>query len=219
MNKVITGFCVAAICATAGINAAQAAINATVYENVTSAANDALIANQPSNTGAYATFSVPTIDFNSATNGYTIGSFFNNPTFTGFNGFNANDTLNNTYTLFTGTTYLNAGANTFTTTHDDGFELSVPGVSFDLQQPGPTSPIPITYAITAPTAGFYGFTLAYGECCGPPATINFDVNGGPIITSSVPEPSTYAMLLAGLGLIGFIAYRRKGDRSSMIMAA
>lgn len=208
MNKVIAGFCVAAFCMAGGINAAQAAINATVYENVTSAATNALIANQPSNTGAYATFSVSSIDFNSATNGYTIGSFFGNPTFTGYNGFNPNDTLNNTYTLFTGTTYLNAGANTFTTTHDDGFELSVPGVGFDLQQPGPTAPVATNYNINAPTAGFYSFTMSYGECCGAPATINFDVNGGPIISSPIPEPKTYAMLIAGLGLIGFIAYRR-----------
>ena len=35
----------------------------------------------------------------------------------------------------------------------------------------------------------------------------------------VPEPSTYAMLLAGLGLIGFILYRRKDDSSDMPMAA
>jgi hypothetical protein len=217
MNKVIAGFCVAAICVTGSINAAQAAINATIYEN-TSASTNALIANQPSNTGAYATFSVPTINFNSNTNGYTIASFFNNPTFTGYNGFNANDGIDNTYTLFTGTTYLNAGTNTFTTTHDDGFELSVPGVGFDLQQPGPTAPVATNYSITAPTAGFYGFTLAYGECCGAPATINFYVNGGPII-SSVPEPSTYALLLAGLGLIGFIAYRRKSNSSNLLMAA
>jgi probable HAF family extracellular repeat protein len=36
---------------------------------------------------------------------------------------------------------------------------------------------------------------------------------------AVPEPETYAMLLAGLGLIGFIAYRRKNDSSNMLMAA
>jgi hypothetical protein len=33
--------------------------------------------------------------------------------------------------------------------------------------------------------------------------VNFDV------VSSVPEPETYAMLLAGLGLLGFIVRRRK----------
>jgi PEP-CTERM motif len=40
-----------------------------------------------------------------------------------------------------------------------------------------------------------------------------------IATASVPEPETYAMMLAGLGLIGFIAYRRKNDSSNMPMAA
>jgi PEP-CTERM motif len=39
------------------------------------------------------------------------------------------------------------------------------------------------------------------------------------VTSPVPEPSTYAMLLAGLGLIGFIAYRRKYNSSNMPLAA
>lgn len=39
------------------------------------------------------------------------------------------------------------------------------------------------------------------------------------VASAVPEPSTYAMLLAGLGLIGFISYRKKNDSSNMLMAA
>jgi PEP-CTERM motif len=37
--------------------------------------------------------------------------------------------------------------------------------------------------------------------------------------SAVPEPSTYAMLLAGLGLIGFIAYRSRNNSSNMLVAA
>jgi PEP-CTERM motif len=45
---------------------------------------------------------------------------------------------------------------------------------------------------------------------------NVSVQG---VQGVVPEPSTYAMLLAGLGLIGFIAYRRKDDSSDMPMAA
>ena len=44
-----------------------------------------------------------------------------------------------------------------------------------------------------------------------------DGNGG--VISPVPEPETYAMLLAGLGLIGFMAYRRKSDPSIMLGAA
>ena len=36
--------------------------------------------------------------------------------------------------------------------------------------------------------------------------------------SAVPEPQAYAMLLAGLCLIGFIVYRRKNDASNVLMA-
>ena len=35
------------------------------------------------------------------------------------------------------------------------------------------------------------------------------------VTSAVPEPSPYVMLLAGLGLLGFIAYRRKINSSDI----
>ncbi|WP_256209107.1 PEP-CTERM sorting domain-containing protein [Nitrosospira sp. Nsp14] len=32
---------------------------------------------------------------------------------------------------------------------------------------------------------------------------------GQVIAQGIPEPESYAMLLAGLGLLGFIANRRK----------
>lgn len=38
---------------------------------------------------------------------------------------------------------------------------------------------------------------------------NFQVRSGVVITPSIPEPETYALLLAGLGLIGFIQRRKK----------
>jgi hypothetical protein len=43
-------------------------------------------------------------------------------------------------------------------------------------------------------------------------------SGNVLTVSAVPEPETYAMMLAGLGLIGFIAYRRKSDSSIMFGA-
>jgi hypothetical protein len=56
--------------------------------------------------------------------------------------------------------------------------------------------------------------LPYGG--GP---IHFGEDGGLAFAPAVPEPETYAMLLAGLSLIGFIAYRRKNNSSNMLMAA
>jgi len=41
---------------------------------------------------------------------------------------------------------------------------------------------------------------------------NYNLDLSPIaasVVSSVPEPSTYALMLAGLGLVGFVARRRK----------
>ena len=39
-------------------------------------------------------------------------------------------------------------------------------------------------------------------------------NTGPVdVTGVIPEPETYAMLLAGLGLMGFVA-RRRNQRAS-----
>jgi hypothetical protein len=52
------------------------------------------------------------------------------------------------------------------------------------------------------------------NCCTPYQYLS-NVN---VSAPAVPEPSTYAMLLAGLGLIGFITYRRKNDSSDMPMA-
>jgi hypothetical protein len=64
-----------------------------------------------------------------------------------------------------------------------------------------------------------------GEYTNSGATVNASLvsglNGpfGIAVSAPVPEPSTYAMMLAGLGLIGFIAYRRKSNSSNMLMAA
>lgn len=40
-------------------------------------------------------------------------------------------------------------------------------------------------------------------------TGNIILDAGSVSIAAVPEPSTYAMLLAGLGLLGFVVHRRK----------
>jgi hypothetical protein len=76
-----------------------------------------------------------------------------------------------------------------------------------------------------------GYSAVVGELAGTVITASVRFAGGPLITYSgtmgvvgpdvaanlvpvvppvsVPEPSTYAMVLAGLSLIGFVGYRRK----------
>lgn len=167
-------------------------------------------------------FIAPAINYdsNGSTN-YTIGSFLQHPAFFNTSGtFNPNDTLLNTYFLFTGSVFLNAGPNTFFVRHDDGTELSIPSafsdvgmtMAFDDKAPGTDlSNTPGT--IYAPSAGNYNFTLSYGECCGAPAAILFEVNGQPV-SSTTPEPASLA--LCGLGIASLAGYswrRRKASRA------
>jgi hypothetical protein len=193
------------VCVTAAFS--HATIVGQVWLNVpTSVSEDALIANTPV-TAPDATFNPTAINYDSSVGGYTVGGFLNNPLFSNTSaGFSAGANLDNTFMLFTGQTFLKAGDNSFVTAHDDGFELRIPGASFDLQEPGPTAPVFTPYTVTAPADGMYDFTLAYGECCGPPATLTFQVNGAPV--GNVPEPSSLLLLGSGLLGMGGIAWRK-----------
>jgi len=52
--------------------------------------------------------------------------------------------------------------------------------------------------------GYFGFTAATGGKNDNHLVSNFDLT-----VSAVPEPSTYALMLGGLGLVGFMAARRR----------
>jgi hypothetical protein len=80
----------------------------------------------------------------------------------------------------------------------------------------------------ASTPSYNDYTVTGLVATGTSTTLTFNGRQDPgyvaldnisVVNAPVPEPTTYAMLLAGLGLIGFVAYRRKDDSSNMLMAA
>jgi len=88
-------------------------------------------------------------------------------------------------------------------THDDGASLYLDGSSTAIiSQPVETSAELGTF--TTPL-GPHTFTIDYVEGNGAPSQLTF--------TTSVPEPSTWAMMILGFFGVGFVAYRRKNNHS------
>ncbi len=67
------------------------------------------------------------------------------------------------------------------------------------------------FLVSDSITGFDSLNLSFTGVVGKfKGDLTSDSLGGHLlITSAVPEPGTYAMLLAGLGLLGFVAHRRK----------
>lgn len=200
-------FLLAAAATMLGAATANAAITVAIYTDEPAADADATIA-RAAGLIADATVSVGEINFtnapsNDSTN-FSIGAFLNNPA--GLDPAVANATLNNSYFLFTGSTYLNAGVNSFVIPHDDGLQLFIDGIGLVVDEPGPTAPVDTPFDVIAPSAGLYNFTLSYGETAGGPAVLAFAVNGAPV--GGVPEPATWALMMTGFGLVGASVRRR-----------
>jgi hypothetical protein len=185
----------------------------TTWEVATSIAMNATLANVPAS-GPNATWSAPSdplsFNSNSAPDGYTLGGFLATGgafgvTYNG--GALSTDTLDSTITEVTGTVTVTNGE-VFNIAHDDGFSIQIG--SFTFSDAGPTSAVttPVTYI---GATGNESFKLAYGECCGPPAVLFVDL---PL--SSVPEPSTWAMMGLGFAGLGFVGFRRARKESVSI---
>jgi hypothetical protein len=83
-----------------------------------------------------------------------------------------------------------------------------------------TSPSAVLNSSDLPTSAFdpalFGLvhTFVYGD--NPPngffhADITSSLIAAPVVSASVPEPSTWAMMVLGFASVGFLAYRRRSQ--------
>jgi hypothetical protein len=112
--------------------------------------------------------------------------------------------------IVTGSLFVAAdGPYTFSVTADDGVYMWLDGVDlittgwFDHSPKSYSNAIPVTLA-----AGLHTFQIDYYECCGGQAELSLALPAGVTYAAAVPEPETYAMLMAGLGILGGMARRR-----------
>jgi hypothetical protein len=169
----------------------NAQIVGALWQNQQTAAENAVLGYGQSGNSLYlgtpdATFTCSGFSYNPTDSAavYTPSSFLNNPTFnnqslhfsTPAAGYGPNASLNNTYFYFTGSIFLNAGANSFVVGHDDGVQLNIDGIGLVVDRPGTTPLEETPFTVTAPSAGTYHFELSYGEAFGPPAALVWEIN-------------------------------------------
>jgi hypothetical protein len=192
-----------------GASSANAVVTVQIWADVQAAAENATIAQAALLGAADEVATVGAIDFREPSNSAvsTIADFLNNPA--DLDPTVGNLVLNNTYFLFTGTLFLNAGVNSFVVPHDDGLQLTIGGIpGFIVDAPGPTGEVNTPFDVVAPAAGTYNFTLSYGECCGGPAVLRFVVNDAPV-GGGVPEPMTWALMIGGFAGVGGVLRRKR----------
>jgi hypothetical protein len=180
----------------------------SIWENQPVISGNATIANIP-NTAANVTFTINSPINMQSGNLDTIGEFLASQP----GGFSVQsgagdlgNTLNNTFFEFQGTVTVTNGMQ-FTAGHDDGLQLQIGNVLV-INVPGPTSFVTTTVTYNGPS-GNLPFILTYGECCGPPADLLINLP----LSSAVPEPGTWAMMLLGFAGLGF-AFRQSRRKVS-----
>jgi hypothetical protein len=104
---------------------------------------------------------------------------------------------------FTGMVSVTNGQE-FEAEHSDGLTLLIGGIDLGFNPSGPYDPEEATATYSGPT-GTFAFDLIYADCCSSQAVLEVNLP----LASAIPEADSYAMMLAGLGMIGFLARRKK----------
>jgi len=154
-------------------------------------------------------------------------------TFTETNGFNGPHRFENAISLFSDGIQDGVGLHVFFTRSDQGFENSQVDVringtiietQFSTFQYGSRIDVDFAYTLSGQVygsvtgAGFAPFDFSFSSLSLPSGTnLGIRLAGGVSMTGTadnfsvtpIPEPATYAMLLAGLGALGIVARRRR----------
>jgi PEP-CTERM motif len=127
----------------------------------------------------------------------------------------------NFWTAYTITNWTNSGNGGSSILYNNVWATSIGATSKYAILPGQTGSFSVVYdSVVAPTSvawfayaagGNYTGTDFFGNASYPGFEGVATVPGAVPVVTPVPEPKTYAMLLVGLGLLGFTARRRKDN--------
>lgn len=193
------------------------AIAATVLLSLTSIAHAASIQN--SSTGLTGVFTTET--FSASLPNYTAaGNHFSGVTFGAGNYINSD--YSESFPNIHGNTIANFGStNSFAESTTLSFATPVSGVAFNfITNEGNTTFTAflgdtVVESFTAASnifGTFYGFqNISFNSIRITDVPVNhaYLIDNLEVTTAAVPEPETYALMLAGLGALGFVARRRK----------
>ena len=118
----------------------------------------------------------------------------------------------------TSTFLLDGAANSQVVVFGDAFTATATGIYFDFSSTSPFAAVDFQNPTIGSSVNYFCLNDAGGGCSGNPSAIGLRLSGAAlgelqsgvtlIGTAGVPEPASWAMLIAGFGLVGAAARRK-----------